>query len=109
MKEKPEEAKLVSFRKSATLMFGLVQGLPPCPFELITYLLTASIGGVSAGTMVVLMFGFGTILGLIPLRFVVGGLARATKRTRYSVLVPKICGFGIVIMGIVLAPSPLLE
>jgi len=108
-KEESEETELLSFGKSAALLFGLVRGLPPCPFELAAYLLASSMGNVLAGTAAVFMFGLGTTLGLIPIGFAMGGVARAAKRSRYSVLVPKVCGLIIMVIGVVIALSPLLN
>ena len=104
--EKRKETK--PYGRFAALLFGVARGLPPCPFELATYLWAASIGNILVGTLTVFMFGLGTTIGLVPLGFVMGELASVAKRTKYSALVPRLCGFIIIIIGIVLAVSSLL-
>jgi len=96
------------YGRFAALLFGVARGLPPCPFELAAYLWAASIGNILVGTLTVFTFGLGTTIGLVPLGFVMGELASVAKRTRYSALVPKLCGFIIIIIGTVLAISSLL-
>jgi len=106
--EAAKEGETKHYGRFAALLFGVVRGLPPCPFELATYLWVASIGNILMGTLTVFMFGLGTTIGLIPLGFIMGGLASVTKRTRYGALMPKLCGFMIIIIGLILAVSPLL-
>ena len=91
------------------LLFGLVRGLPPCPFELAVLLWAASAGDVLIGTLSVFVFGLGTTVGLIPLGFIMGGLAGAAKRTKYSLWIPKICGATITIVGMILILASLLK
>ena len=93
------------FGRSAALFFGLVRGLPPCPFELAVFLWAASVGNILLGTLTVFVFGMGTTVGLIPLGFVMGGLANAAKRTKYGTWIPKICGLTLVAIGILLIVS----
>jgi len=95
--------------KTGALLFGLIRGLPPCPFELAVLLWAASAGNILMGTLYVFVFGLGTTVGLIPLGFIMGGLAGAAKRTKYSLWIPKICGATITIVGAVLILASLLK
>lgn len=93
------------FGMLGALLFGLVMGLPPCPIELAIWLWAASIGNVIAGTLTVFTFGLGTTLGLIPLGFVMGGVASIKKKTRYGDLIPKISSFIMILIGTLIIVS----
>jgi len=88
--------------KSAVLLFGLVRGLPPCPFEMAVWLWAASMGSVFTGTLMVFTFGLGTTIGLIPLGIVMGGIAGAAKRSKYNSWIPKISGAATILIGLIL-------
>jgi len=94
------------FGRLSALSFGIVRGLPPCPFELAVFLWATSVGNILLGTLTVFVFGMGTTIGLIPLGFVMGGLANVAKRVKYGVWIPKICGSALVAIGITLLLSP---
>ncbi len=94
--------------KVAALALGLIRGLPPCPVELAMWLWAASIGDVLRGTALVFIFGLGTTVGLLPLAYIMGGLATAARKTRYGVWVPKVSGFAMIVLGITLAAAPFL-
>jgi len=89
-------------RMSTALLFGLVRGLPPCPFELVVFIWAASMGSVLIGTVTVFIFGLGTTAGLIPLGFLMGGISGVAKKTKYAGWIPKISGLTIVAIGIAL-------
>jgi len=89
-------------RMSTALLFGLIRGLPPCPFELAVFIWAASMGSVLMGTVTVFIFGLGTTTGLIPLGFLMGGISGVAKKTKYAGWIPKISGFIIVAIGIAL-------
>jgi len=89
-------------RMSTALLFGLVRGLPPCPFELAVFIWAASMGSVLIGTVTVFIFGLGTTAGLIPLGFLMGGISGVAKKTKYASWIPKISGFTIVAIGVAL-------
>jgi len=89
-------------RMSTALLFGLVRGLPPCPFELAVFIWAASMGSVLIGTVTVFIFGLGTTAGLIPLGFLMGGISGVAKKTKYAGWIPKISGLTIVAIGIAL-------
>jgi len=89
-------------RMSTALLFGLIRGLPPCPFELAVFIWAASMGSVLIGTVTVFIFGLGTTAGLIPLGFLMGGISGVAKKTKYAGWIPKISGLTIVAIGIAL-------
>lgn len=89
-------------RMSTALLFGLVRGLPPCPFELAVFIWAASMGNVLIGTTTVFVFGLGTTAGLIPLGFLMGGISGVAKKTKYADWIPKISGSIIVAIGVAL-------
>jgi sulfite exporter TauE/SafE len=89
-------------RMSTALLFGLIRGLPPCPFELAVFIWAASMGSVLIGTLTVFIFGLGTTAGLIPLGFLMGGISGVAKKTKYAGWIPKISGLTIIVIGIAL-------
>jgi len=89
-------------RMSTALLFGLIRGLPPCPFELAVFIWAASMGSVLIGTVTVFIFGLGTTVGLVPLGFLMGGISGVAKKTKYAGGIPKISGLTIVAIGIAL-------
>jgi len=89
-------------RMSTALLFGLIRGLPPCPFELAVFIWAASMGSVLIGTLTVLIFGLGTTAGLIPLGFLMGGISGVAKKTKYAGWIPKVSGAIIVAIGVAL-------
>jgi sulfite exporter TauE/SafE len=80
----------------------VIRGIPYCPIEVAVVLWAISIGSVLAGAAVMFVFGIGTTIGLIPLGFVMGGIAQKAKKTKYEKYVPTICGSAFIIFGIVL-------
>jgi len=89
-------------RMSTALLFGLIRGLPPCPFELAVFIWAASMGSVLIGTLTVFIFGLGTTTGLIPLGFLMGGISGVAKKTKYAGWIPKISGVTVIGIGIAL-------
>lgn len=89
-------------KMSTALLFGLIRGLPPCPFELAVFIWAASMGSVLIGTLTVFIFGLGTTTGLIPLGFLMGGISGVAKKTKYADWIPKISGVTVVGIGIAL-------
>ncbi|MGQ9513993.1 MAG: urease accessory protein UreH domain-containing protein [Thermoproteota archaeon] len=88
--------------KSTALLFGLVRGLPPCLFKMEMWLWATSMGNMVTGTLSVFIFGLGAAVGLISLGIVMGGIARAAKRTRYGNLIPKISKIATMAIGLIL-------
>lgn len=95
-----------SDRALTVFALGLVRGLPPCPFELAVLTWATSMGQLWRGTLTVFAFGLGTTIGLIPLGLVMGGLAGAVGKSRYSVWAPRMCGLIMIAMGVLLALLP---
>jgi len=92
----------VALSRLGALAFGIVRGLPPCPFELAVFLWAASVGSVLAGTLMVFIFGIGTTVGLIPLGLLLGTLSGTMRKRRYYAWIPKICGAVVVTLGLIL-------
>lgn len=89
-------------RTSTVLLLGVIRGIPYCPIEVAVVLWAISIGSVLAGAAVMFVFGIGTTIGLIPLGFIMGGIAQKAKKTKYEKYIPTICGAAFIIFGIVL-------
>ena len=79
---------------------AIVGGLPICPFELTILTWVASVGDVWRGVLIVLAFGLGTTIGLIPWGFAVGSLGELARRMGYEAWIPKIMGILIMAMGV---------
>lgn len=100
-----EEAKLTSKTAWSVFLMAIVGGLPICPFELTVLTWVASVGNVLRGVLMVLAFGLGTTIGLIPWGFAMGGLGELARRKGYSDWMPRILGILIAAMGAFIALS----
>ena len=100
-----EEEKLRSRTAWSVFLMAIVGGLPICPFELTILTWIASVGDVWRGVLMVLAFGLGTTIGLVPWGFAVGGLGELARRMGYGAWVPKIMGILIMAMGTFIALS----
>lgn len=89
-------------RTSTVFLLGMIRGIPYCPVEVAVVLWAISIGSVLAGATVMVMFGLGTTIDLIPLGFIMGGIAQKAKKTKYKKYIPTICGLAFIIFGIAL-------
>ncbi len=94
-----EEEKLRSKTARSVFLMAIVGGLPICPFELTILTWVASVGDVWRGVLIVLAFGLGTTIGLVPWGFAVGGLGELARRMGYEAWIPKIMGILIMAMG----------
>ena len=90
------------------LLLGVIRGLPYCPIELAVVLWAISIGSILEGATIMFVFGLGTTIGLIPMGFIMGGIAQKAKKTRYNKYLPVICGFAFITFGIALIIMHLL-
>lgn len=87
---------------------GLVRGMALCPIELAVLTWALSTGDVMRGTLMLLLFGLGTTVGLVPVAVVMSGLAVATRKSRYSYWLPRIAPLVMILIGITLTLSSLL-
>ena len=94
-----EEEKLRSKTAWSVFLMAIVGGLPICPFELAVLTWVASAGDVWRGVLIVLAFGLGTTIGLVPWGFAVGGLGELARRKGYGAWIPKIMGILMMAMG----------
>ena len=88
------------------LGFGLVRGMALCPVELAVLAWALSTGDVVRGTLMLLLFGLGTTIGLVPVALVMGGLTVAARKNRYGAWLPRIAPLVMVLVGVFLAISP---
>lgn len=93
-----EEEKLRSMTAWSVFLMAIVGGLPICPFELTVLAWVASVGDVWRGISMVLAFGLGTTIGLIPWGLLVGGLGELVRKMGHGVWVPRITG--LITMGL---------
>jgi cytochrome c biogenesis protein CcdA len=100
-----EEEKLRSKTAWSVFLMAIVGGLPICPFELAVLTWVASVGDVWRGVLIVLAFGLGTTIGLIPWGFAMSSLGELARRMGYGVWVPKIMGILLMAMGTFIALS----
>jgi len=84
-------------------LFGIIRGLPPCPIEMAILVMAASTKSALYGGLLVAVFGFGTLISLLPFGLAVGGILTLIKK-RYGeqaeALIPKISGIAISLIGI---------
>jgi sulfite exporter TauE/SafE len=87
------------------LFFGIIRGLPPCPIEMAMLLMAASAKSALYGALLVMVFGLGTLISLLPFGFAVGGILNLARR-RYGEkaerLIPKLSGLAISLIGLVM-------
>jgi len=95
-----EGEKLRSKTVWSVFLMAIVGGLPICPFELTILTWIASVGNVWRGVLMVLAFGLGTTIGLVPWGFAVGGLGELARRMGHGAWIPKIMGILIMAMGV---------
>ena len=93
-------------RSNALLLFlfGLIRGLPPCPFEVSMLVWAAALGDAVSGWLLVLTFGLGTTLGLVPLGLGMGGLAAylAKHRKVEEEGISRFAGVAMILVGVAL-------
>jgi cytochrome c-type biogenesis protein len=90
------------------LGFGLARGMMLCPVELAVLAWALSTGDVLRGTLMLFLFGLGTTISLVPVALLMGGLTVAARKSRYGIWLPRIAPVAMVLMGVVLALSPLV-
>jgi len=100
-----EEKKLRGMTAWRVFLMAIVGGLPICPFELTVLTWAVSVGSVWRGVSMVLAFGLGTTIGLIPWGLAIGGLGELARRTGYSIWVPRISGLITIGLGVLIALS----
>jgi len=100
-----EEEKLRGRTAWSVFLMAIVGGLPICPFELTVLTWAASVGNVWRGVSMVLAFGLGTTIGLIPWGLAMGALGELARRTGHSVWVPRITGLLTIVLGVLIALS----
>lgn len=93
---------LVSDKGFLTILgLGLIRGVVICPFEAIALMWAMSVGDVIKGALAVAAFSLGTLIGLVPLGMVVGGitglLVKKGKVSRSTIA--KIAGAVCVLVG----------
>jgi hypothetical protein len=86
-----EEERLRSKTAWSVFLLAIIGG---CPFVLL-----------GCGVLIVLGFGLGTTIGLVPWGFAVGGLGELARRMGYGAWVAKMMGILIMAMGAFTAPS----
>lgn len=86
----------------SVLSFGLVCGAEPCPVELTAYMWAASSGNVLTGIIRMLAFSIGSILGMLPLALIAGGLAGTLRRIIGEKSTSKFAGITLIVMGIIM-------
>lgn len=84
------------------LAFGLVRGLALCPVELAVLAWALSTGDVLRGTLILLMFGLGTTVSLVPVALLMGGVLTAARKTRYGDWLARVAPLAMVLIGIFL-------
>jgi cytochrome c biogenesis protein CcdA len=87
---------------------GLVRGMALCPVELAVLTWALSTGDVMRGTLMLLLFGLGTTVSLVPVAVVIGGLAFASRGSRYGEWLPRIAPLAMILIGVFLTVSPFL-
>jgi len=100
-----EEGRLRSMTAWSVFLAAIVGGLPICPFELTVLTWVASVGNVWHGVLMVLTFGLGTTLGLIPWGLAIGGLGALARKKGYSAWIPRITGMITIGLGTFIALS----
>jgi len=100
-----EQERLGSMTAWSVFLMAIVGGLPICPFELTVLTWVASVGSVWHGVAMVLAFGLGTTIGLIPWGLAMGGLVELARKTGYSVWIPRIAGLITIGLGVFIALS----
>lgn len=100
-----EGEKLRGMTAWSVFLMAIVGGLPICPFELTVLTWVASVGSVWRGVLMVLTFGLGATIGLIPWGLVMGGLGGLARKTGYNVWAPKIAGLITIGLGVFIALS----
>ncbi|HIC92752.1 MAG TPA: hypothetical protein EYP09_00680 [Anaerolineae bacterium] len=100
-----EEEKLRSMTAWSVFLMAIVGGLPICPFELTVLTWVASVGDVWRAVSMVLAFGLGTTVGLIPWGLIVGGLGELARKMGHGIWVPRITGLITMGLGVFIALS----
>jgi cytochrome c-type biogenesis protein len=90
------------------LGLGMVRGMALCPVELAVLTWALSTGNVARGTLMLLLFGLGTTVSLVPVALVMSGLAIAAGKSRYSDWFPRIAPLAMILVGIFLVLSPVV-
>ena len=92
----------------SVLSFGFVCGTEPCPVELTAYMWAASSGNVLTGIIRMLAFSIGSIMGMLPLALIAGGLAGTLRRIIGEKSTSKFAGITLMAMGIIMLASTML-
>jgi len=88
------------------LCFGLVRGMVLCPVELAVLAWALSTGDVVRGMLMLVLFGLGTTISLVPVALMMGGLTVAARKSRYGAWLPRIAPLVMILVGVLLAISP---
>lgn len=86
----------------SVLSFGFICGAEPCPVELTAFMWAASSGSLSSGVIRMLAFSFGSIMGMLPLALIAGGLAGTLRRVIGERSTSKFAGIALIVMGIIM-------